>query len=578
MAVQYEMTFRDYLSILRRRRVHLAVAFALIFLTAAVVAIMLPPTYRSTGTILVESQQIPDVFIQSTVTSYADERIAIIRQRVLTRSNLLRIIDKHNVFGGRGNVLVDSDILDRMRESVSLELIGAEQAKGGKTTIAFKLSYDHKNPDIAYRVANELVTLFLDENVKTRTARAAETTEFLSQEAMRLRVDLETVETEVANYKQRYGNALPENMQMHLNLLERVEAEIQELDREYKSLQSERRFLDIQLTATRAGLDNAPAAGGSADLSPALQLRKLKTEHARLSGMYRENHPDLLALKRQIDALSGATEEGGAQDARLAELKTRYARLSGVYREDHPDLLALKRQIEALETEKAAGAKKGTFSVSADPAQASDYAIAKVEAAIVSADARLASLEQQKKTLLAKRAELDRLIVQTPQVERGMFSLMRDYESAKSKYEEVRDKEMSARLSENLEEEKKAERFSLIEPPMQPDKPIEPNRGKLVVMGFFLALAGSGGLAMVLESLQPRVRGARALAALAGTPPLVSIPYITTRQEHLGRRDPKKLKIAAVAIVLILAAALLAVHFFYKPLDMLTYKILGRIE
>lgn len=578
MAVQYEMTFRDYLSILRRRRVHLAVAFALIFLTAAVVAIMLPPTYRSTGTILVESQQIPDVFIQSTVTSYADERIAIIRQRVLTRSNLLRIIDKHNVFGGRGNVLVDSDILDRMRESVSLELIGAEQAKGGKTTIAFKLSYDHKNADIAYRVANELVTLFLDENVKTRTARAAETTEFLSQEAMRLRVDLETVETEVANYKQRYGNALPENMQMHLNLLERVEAEIQELDREYKSLQSERRFLDIQLTATRAGLDNAPAAGGSADLSPALQLRKLKTEHARLSGMYRENHPDLLALKRQIDALSGATEEGGAQDARLAELKTRYARLSGVYREDHPDLLALKRQIEALETEKAAGAKKGTFSVSADPAQASDYAIAKVEAAIVSADARLASLEQQKKTLLAKRAELDRLIVQTPQVERGMFSLMRDYESAKSKYEEVRDKEMSARLSENLEEEKKAERFSLIEPPMQPDKPIEPNRGKLVVMGFFLALAGSGGLAMVLESLQPRVRGARALAALAGTPPLVSIPYITTRQEHLGRRDPKKLKIAAVAIVLILAAALLAVHFFYKPLDMLTYKILGRIE
>lgn len=577
MAANYEMTFKDYLSILRRRRRHMAFAFALIFLAMAMVAMVLPPTYRSTGTILVESQQIPDDFIRSTVTSYADERIAIIKQRVLTRSNLLKIIQKYDMHRGRWQAPLDSEQIDGMRERVSLELIGAEQAKGGKTTIAFRLSFDDESADISYRVANELVTLFLEENVKTRTARAAETTEFLSQEAKRLKADLETVETAVASYKQRYGNALPENMQMHLNLLDRVEAEIQELDREYKSVQGERRFLDIQLTATKAGLDSA-SAGGSAELSPALQLSKLKTEHARLSGLYRENHPDLLALKRQIEALSGATEEGGAQDARLAELKTRYARLSGVYREDHPDLLALKRQIEVLETERAAGVKGGPLSFSANPAQARNFAIAKVEAAIASAETRLISLEQQKKTLLAKRAELDRMIVQTPQVERGMFSLMRDYESAKSKYEEVRDKEMSALLSENLEGEKKAERFSLIEPPMQPDKPIKPNRGKLVVMGFFLALAGSGGLAMALESFQSRVRGARALAALAGIQPLVSIPYITTRQELLGRRDPKKLKIAVAAAVLMLVAALLAVHFFYQPLDMLIYKILGRIE
>lgn len=577
MPAQYEMTFRDYLSILRRRRVHLAVAFALIFLVAATVAVVLPPTYRSTGTILVESQQIPDDFIRSTVTSYADERIAVIRQRVLTRSNLLRIIEKHNVFGDRGNALVDSDLLDKMRESVSLELIGAEQAKGGKTTIAFKLSYDHKNPDIAYRVANELVTLFLDENVKTRTARAAETTEFLTQEANRLKADLETLETSIAKYKQQYGNALPENMQMHLSLLERVESGIQNLDREYKNLQGERRLLDIQLTATRAGLDNAQAGSGAVELNPALQLSKLKTEYARLSGIYRENHPDLLALKRQIDSLSDAAGDGGAQDAKLAGLKTEYAKLSGVYRENHPDLLALKRQIDSLESEKAAGGAKATLPGGANPTQIRDVAIAKIEAAIASAEARMISLELQKKSLLAKRDGLDRMIAQTPQVERGMFSLLRDYESAKSKYEEVRDKEMNARLSENLEEEKKAERFSLIEPPLLPDKPIEPNRGKLVAMGFFLALAGSGGMVMALESLNPRVRGARALAALTGKPPLVAIPYVTTRNELVKRRNPKKLMLAAAALLLMLVAALLAVHFFYKPLDIVMYKILGRI-
>jgi uncharacterized protein involved in exopolysaccharide biosynthesis len=389
------------------------------------------------------------------------------------------------------------------------------------------------------------------------------------------------VETQVASYKEKYGNALPENMQMHLTLLERVEAEIQELDREYKSVQGERRFLDIQLTATKAGLDSPSAQNGSLDLNPALQLAKLKTEYARLSGIYKENHPDLRALKRQIDSLTAAVESGNdtqGSDKRLAGLIAQYAKLSGTYEENHPDLLALKRQIEALEPENSSGSGKGTLPGNVDTARAKEFAVAKVQAGITSAEARMASLEQQKKMLQAKRGQLEGMVMQTPQVERGMFSLMRDYESAKAKYEEVRDKEMNALLSENLEEEKKAERFSLLEPPLLPDKPIEPDRKKLVAMGFFLALAGSGGLAMALESINQRVRGVQALSALLGNPPLVSIPYITTRQELLKRRDPKNLRIAVIAIVLMLVAALLAVHFLYKPLDILIYKILGRIE
>lgn len=581
MAANYEMTFRDYLSVLRRRRLHLAISFALIFLVTVVVAVVLPPTYRSTGTILVESQQIPDDLIRSTVTSYADERIAVIRQRVLTRGNLLRIIEKHGLFKDRRSTLVDSELLDKMRDRVSLELIGADQGKGGKTTIAFKLSFDDERADTAHRVANELVTLFLDENVRTRTARAAETTEFLSQEASRLKADLEAVEARIVDYKQKYGHALPENMQMHMSMLDRVEAEIQGLDREYKNTQSERRFLDIQLTAAKAGLDSPSALNSSVELSPALQLAKLRTEYARLSGIYQKNHPDLLTLKRQIDSLAEAVKTGDDardSDKRLAELKTQYARLSGTYKDGHPDVVALKRQIEALEAEKDSGRGKETFSGNADPAQAKEFSIAKVQAAIISAEARMASLERQKNRLQAKRAELERRVIQTPQAERGMVSLMRDYESAKNKYEEVRAKELSARLSENLEEEKKAERFSLIEPPLLPDKPIEPNRKKLIAMGFFLALAGSGGLAMVLESINQRVRGVQALSALTGNPPLVAIPYITTRQELRKRRDPKKLRIAIAAAVLALVAALLAVHFLYKPLDILMYKILGRVE
>jgi len=59
-----------------------------------------------------------------------------------------------------------------------------------------------------------------------------------------------------------------------------------------------------------------------------------------------------------------------------------------------------------------------------------------------------------------------------------MADLLRDQETARRKYEEIRSKQMSAQVAENLEDEQKAERFTLLEPPLAPDVPIKPNRKK----------------------------------------------------------------------------------------------------
>jgi len=87
MAIEYELTLNDYLSILKRRWVQMLVVFLLVLLAAIATAVLLPPTYQSTGTILVESQQIPPDLVKATVTGFADERIAVIKQRVMTRDN-----------------------------------------------------------------------------------------------------------------------------------------------------------------------------------------------------------------------------------------------------------------------------------------------------------------------------------------------------------------------------------------------------------------------------------------------------------------------------------------------------------
>ena len=97
MAAEYELTLNDYLSILKRRIWQIVVIASVIMIASIFVAVLLPPIYQSTGTILVESQQISNDVIRSSDTSLADERIEVIKRRVMTRENLFRIMQKYNL-------------------------------------------------------------------------------------------------------------------------------------------------------------------------------------------------------------------------------------------------------------------------------------------------------------------------------------------------------------------------------------------------------------------------------------------------------------------------------------------------
>jgi succinoglycan biosynthesis transport protein ExoP len=521
MNSEYEMSLNDYLAVIKRRALLLGLSFAAILGVSLVIAITIPPVYQSTGTILVESQQISSDLVAASNSTYADERIEIIRQRVMTREHLMRIVDKYNLFSSEGKSLTVSEKIDEMRSAISVSLVNAEVKGRGLATIAFRLSFDHQRPDIANKVANELVTLFLDENIKQRTERASETTEFLTREADKLRVDLEKLENQLAAFKQENSNALPEHQELRMNMLSRTEAELKEVDRDYKTAQEELRFLDLEVSAASAGLTANAGASYSAAEAPQ-DLGSLKAEYAQLLSLYKEAHPDVRALKRQIAALEASGVDGGSLMSPVG-----------------------------LE-------------------------VARVQAKIAATGARVVSLAAQRQALLARMESYEQQILQTPQVERGLVTLMRDHDNARKKYEEIRTKQMGAQISENLEQENKAERFVLLEPPLMPEKPVKPNRKKIAALGFFLALAGSGGMVVFLETLSQRVRGVDALTSVLGRRVLVSIPYISTQAELSRRR--RWLAILVASSILIITISLVLLHLLYMPLDLLVFKALARFE
>ena len=163
----------ETLAVFRRRRWLMAGVFAALLAVGVAVALLLPAVYRSTATILIKEQEIPQEFVRSTVTSFADERIQVISQQVMTRATLLDLVERYQLYASARQRETSEEIIERMRRDIKLTPISAEvtdrrTGAPGKATIAFTLSYDSEVPAAAQKIANELTTLFLNENVKNR--------------------------------------------------------------------------------------------------------------------------------------------------------------------------------------------------------------------------------------------------------------------------------------------------------------------------------------------------------------------------------------------------------------------------
>src|ERR1700753_1097068 len=149
-----------YLAAARHRRPWLILAFSLGLLTSLLLAFLLPRHYRSAGTILIEQQEMPQDFVRSTVTSYADERVQVISKRVMTTETLLNLIHRYDLYPKERANDTRESLLKRMQKDIGLKMISADviDPRSGhptSATIAFEVSYTSTSPDLAAKVANE---------------------------------------------------------------------------------------------------------------------------------------------------------------------------------------------------------------------------------------------------------------------------------------------------------------------------------------------------------------------------------------------------------------------------------------
>jgi uncharacterized protein involved in exopolysaccharide biosynthesis len=544
-----------------------------------VMATMWPPTYRTGATILIEQQEIPQDLVRSAISSFADQRVQVISQRVMTTQNLMALIERYNLYADMRESKPREVLLQKMRNDISLKMISADvidprSGRPTQATIAFSISYQNRSPELTLKVANELTTLYLNENLTSRTQMAEQTTAFFSEEAATQQKRITELDKKLAEYKQKHQDSLPDLAQLNVQVSDRTELELHDAVNRISALDSQQILLRAQLAqlnpTSQVYSDTGQRVMGVED-----RLKALRSELAGYKARYAPDHPDIINTEREI---AGLEKQAKVQDStsdiarQLSDTQAQLSRAQEKYTTDHPDVIRLQHLVSELQKELAARPSAAAAQKSQEHADNPVYVQVKGQLDALAVERQAA--EKKRDELRAKLDDYERRMARAPAVERDYRELARELDSAQLKYQQILAKQGEVQISENLETERKGERFTMIEPPLPPEKPVTPNRMLILATGFVLSLGAGLGVAILKDLFDPSIRGFGDVRQLLSVPPLVAIPVIVTASEQRTRK--LRVRYSWAGSIAILIAAVSIVHLFVRPLDILWITLIRR--
>jgi len=522
----------DFVLAMWSRRKWLAIAGFCVPLTAAASVIMcLPNVYRSTATVVVERQQIPETFVRSTVTSALETRLHTISQDILSRSRLEELIDRFGLYADLRTRVPFEEVVGRMRSDIKLDLKSVEARGQREATVAFTISYQGSDPGTVAIIANTLASFYIEGNLKTRERQATSTADFLKVQLGDTKRRLDAQEQRVSEFKRRHLGELPQQMETNLGTLDRLHAQLRVNSDNQMRASERRQSLSSQLAEAEAVLSASPSAPTVLGM-PAAQpesrqtrLTRLKEELTRLRTQFSEKYPDVMRLTAEIAAV-----ELEPQDTKPADEK----------RDDKRDDKPAPSQHALLLTPYVLRLKEALAEVETD----------------------LKVLKSEETRLRDGIAGYQARVENVPRREQEFRELSRDYDSTRELYQSLLKRSEEALLAESMEQRQKGEQFRVVDPALPNFDAAAPNRLRLLAM----TLAASVGLGVALvvgaEQLDSSFHVVDDLRTFSTVPVVVSIPLIVTRADLRKRRWHTRLGLCAgiVLLVVIVGIGYFAAH------------------
>ena len=513
----------QYLDAALRRKWLILIPFVLVSSAAGYYSTTLPPIYRSDTTILVEPQQVPENYVQSTVTGSVQDRLNTISQQILSRTRLETVVKELNLYTDLIKRTSMEAVVGEMRNNIDINVERSARHRGA--TAAFKLSFYGKDPAVVQRVTQKLAMLYIEENLRVRETLARGTKDFMEKQLQEIEGALNKREEAIREFKQQYMGELPEQLEANLRSLDQLQEQKSSAQDSLRDAEDRQVLLEQQLVETPRYL--AGAGTDQEDLYRQLEARR--QELTSLMTRYTERYPDVIRLKKEIQQLELriVTNRPDGQDTTTDSVPIL-----------NPTYTRLKEQVDTNRL-------------------------------------NIENLREEIQTITLRMRTAQQRVENTPQREQELMTLSRDYETIKQSYESMMERKINAEIAENLEVRQKSEQFRILDPANHPRSPVRPNRMKFVFMGIALGLGIGGGLAFGAEYLDRSFRTVEEVKDYFSIPLLGAVPALATSEE-LRRRKIRKLALASFGMGFFLTAVV-GVHFFVARLDTILMSLVKTI-
>jgi polysaccharide chain length determinant protein (PEP-CTERM system associated) len=484
------LDFQHYVGVVRRRHLHFLIPLFIGWASVWGTSWVLPPRYQSSTLILVEQPTMPKDYVTPNVNDDLQERMQSITQQILSRTRLLGIIDRFDLYSSQHAERSLDQKVDLMRKDIDIETV-----KDTRNQItAFNVSYSSPSPQRAQQVTSELTNLFINENLEVRQQQSEGTTQFLESQLETARKSLADQEDRIRQFQAQHVGEMPAQLSSNLQILTGLQSQLQSEDDALNAARQQHVYLQTLADQYRAMQGSSKGPDGTTSVGlPALdrELEKLKAQLADLSSHYTDRHPDVRKLKEQI----GKTEK--MRDQLLASLKT-------------------KSTEGAPEGSDVAGSSQG-----ADPSM-----LAPVQSQLRSNQLEVTNREHSIATLKAKMEDYQARLNQEPIREQQLADLTRGYDQSKANYDDLLKKKNESKMATSMELLQQGERFRVVDAPSLPQKPEFPNRLKFCGIGLGMGLALGIVVAGIYEMLDDRVYSGRELRKLLPAEVIGEIPAI----------------------------------------------------
>lgn len=459
-----------------------------------------PKTYKSTVVVTIDSPKVSKDYVKGLGgqegRGFDDPESAAMQQIVLSLTNesvVRPVLESLKPY---------PDMVAPTLESKMKLLRMAITVGKPKDGVGIGISYRHSDPYLAQAVVALLIAKLREDNVKRREGLIETTTEFLSFELDRVKVELEAKEQAISDFKKAHIGELPGQMEANLRTLDRLQAD---------------------LTTSSESLNKAGER--------LTALEKAIKEFADMG----ETDEVLVERSGRMNDI----RPPDSRKARLGQLKQNLNELLGIYKENYPDVVHLREEIRLLESqlqlvdsdqpgveESAGGRVENGGKTSRKRIDPFLRELTKERNELKS---EMAFLKEKQANTVRQIKELEVHVQRTPSAEQGLAVLIRDYENLQKGYQELLDKRTNARIVENYESRQFGEQYRIIEPANLPIREEAPTLIHFLLGGLVLGCAIGAGGAIGLELLKPGFRRPEEVETYLGLPVIASIPPFDTR-------------------------------------------------